>query len=76
MIVSLWVAATVVGLIQFLRVRDKRLLPLLALFLFLALAHSRDWWDPWQKVLEIAAAVAGLLQLFVLPPRPLPPERP
>jgi hypothetical protein len=75
MSVSLWIAATVVALMQFLRVKERRLLPLLALFLFLALAHSRDWWDPWQKVFEIAAGVAGLLQLFVLPPRHSPPEK-
>jgi hypothetical protein len=74
--VSLWIAATVVALAQFLRLKERRLLPLLALFLFLALAHSREWWDPWQRVFEFTAAAFGLLQLFVVPPRRSQPEKP
>jgi hypothetical protein len=61
---------------QLVRTRERRLLPLLALFLFLALAHSRDWRDPWQRVFEIAACASGLAQLFVLTPRHSQPEKP
>lgn len=69
MMVGLYLAATVVTLLQFLRVKEKRLLPLLALFLFLALAFSREWWDPWQLGFHLAAVAAGLVQLFALSPR-------
>ena len=34
---------------QLLRTRDRRVLPLLALFLCLAEAHSRNWDDPWRR---------------------------
>jgi hypothetical protein len=63
------VAATVVTLLQWLRVRERRLLPLLALFALLAVAHSRgDWYAarPW----HIAAGAAGLVLLAMLSPRP------
>ena len=62
-----FVAATVVTLMQFVRVREKRLLPLLALFACLAVAHSRDDWfaaRPW----HIAAGLAGLALLVILTP--------
>jgi hypothetical protein len=62
-----FVAATVVTLLQFVRLREKRLLPLLALFTCLAVAHSRgDWFAarPW----HIAAGLAGLALLVVLTP--------
>jgi hypothetical protein len=62
-----FVAATVVTLLQFVRVREKRLLPLLVLFACLAVAHSRgDWFAarPW----HIAAGVAGLALLVILTP--------
>ena len=76
MTVSIWIGATVVTLMQFVRVKERRLLPLLGLFLFLALAHSREWWDPWQKVFEAAACAAGLGLVVVLSPRRPPPEKP
>ncbi len=72
--VGLYVAATVVTLLQFLRVKDKRLLPLLALFLFLALAFNCDWRNPWQMRFHVAAVAAGLAQLLVLL-APHPPGR-
>jgi hypothetical protein len=62
-----FVAATVVTLLQFVRVREWRLLPLLALFACLAMAHSRDDWfaaRPW----HIAAGLAGLAILVILTP--------
>jgi hypothetical protein len=62
-----FVAATLVTLMQFVRAREKRLLPLLALFAFLAMAHSRDNWfaaRPW----HVAAGIAGLVLLVVITP--------
>ena len=70
-LVGFFVAATVVTLMQFVRLRDKRLVPLLALFACLAIAHAQaDWYAarPW----HLAAGVAGLALLFVLSPRSHP----
>ena len=67
--VGLFVGATVVALLQYLRLRDRRLLPLLALFAFQAQALSREWWDVWKDVFQAAACAAGLLLLLMLSPR-------
>jgi len=64
-----FVAATVVTLLQFLRIRERRLLPLMALFLLLALAHSRGAGDPWGRRFHLASGMAGLALLAVLSPR-------
>lgn len=66
---AFFVAATVVTLLQYLRLRDPRLLPLLALFAFLGLAHSRGEWDPWGRRFHFAAGASGLVLLLVLSPR-------
>ena len=72
--VGLFVAAAVVALLQYLRVRERRLLPLLALFAFQAQALSREWWDVWRDVYQAAACGAGLVLLLLLSPRrPQPP---
>ena len=66
-----FVAATVVTLLQFLRLRDRRLLPLLAVFACLSLAHAQaDWYRAWPY--HLAAGVAGLVLLLVLSPRQRP----
>lgn len=72
---SFFVAASVVTLVQFLRVREKRLLPLLALFAFSALAHSRADWDVWKKRFHLGAGAAGLVLLVALSPRHQPGPR-
>ena len=67
--VGLFVGATVVALLQYLRLRDRRLLPLVALFAFQAQALSREWWDVWKDVFQAAACAAGLFLLLMLSPR-------
>jgi hypothetical protein len=67
-VVGFFVAATVVTGLRFLRVKDRRLLLLLALFAFLAAAHSLEWWDPWKARYHFAAGLAGLGLLLVLAP--------
>jgi ammonia channel protein AmtB len=63
-----FVASTVVTLLQFLRLRDWRLVPLLAVFACLALAHGQaDWYAA--RPYHLAAGVAGLVLLLVLSPR-------
>ena len=68
-LVAFFVASTVVTLLQFLRLRDWRLLPLLALFALLALGHFRGEWDGWGRAFHFGAGVAGLSVLVALSPR-------
>jgi hypothetical protein len=67
--VGFFVAATVVTLVQYLRHRDRRMLPLLALFVLLAVAHSRQPSDPWAGRFHLAAGTAGLALLVMVSPR-------
>jgi len=68
--VGFFVAATVITLVQLLRLHDRRLLALLVLFVLLALAHSRQPGDPWGRRFHLAAGTAGLGLLILLSPRP------
>jgi hypothetical protein len=68
--VGFFVAATVVTLVQLFRLHDRRLLALLALFVLLALAHSRPPGDAWGRRYHLAAGTAGLALLVLLSPRP------
>lgn len=65
---SFFVAATVVTLLQFVRLRHKRTLPLMALFACLAAAHSQADWEVG-RFFHFAAGFAGLVLLLVLSPR-------
>ena len=68
-IVSFFVAAAVVTLIQYLRVREPKLLPLLALFCCLGLAHTYEWWEAWFQRLHLLAGAAGLVLVYLVSPR-------
>jgi ABC-type transport system involved in cytochrome c biogenesis permease subunit len=68
-LLAFFVAATAVTLRQYLRLRDRKLLALLALFAFLGLAHSRGEWDPWGRMFHFAAGASGLVLLLALSPR-------
>ena len=70
-----FVAATVVTLLQYLRLRDRRLLLLAALFAFQAQALSREWYDFWRDVFQSGVCAAGLGLLLALSPRHPPPRR-
>jgi hypothetical protein len=61
----------VVTLLQYLRVRDRRLLPLLALFALLALGHFRGAGDGWGRLAHFGAGAAGLAVLVMISPRHL-----
>jgi hypothetical protein len=65
-----FVAATVVTLLQYLRLRDRRLLPLAAMFACQAQALAREWYDGWKDVYQAGVCAAGLLLLLALSPRP------
>ena len=79
-----FVAASVVTLLQYLRLRDRRLLLLAALFAFQAQALSREWYDFWRDVFQSGVCAAGLGLLLALsprhpqapPPPPAPPQDP
>jgi ammonia channel protein AmtB len=68
-LVAFFVASTVVTLVQYLRLRERRFLPLLALFALLALGHFRGAWDAWGRVVHFGAGVAGLAVLVMISPR-------
>jgi uncharacterized membrane protein YjdF len=68
-IVSFFVAATVVTLLQYARVRERKLLPLLALFAFLGLAHTYEYWEAWFQRLHLLAGAAGLVLMYLVSPR-------
>jgi TRAP-type uncharacterized transport system fused permease subunit len=69
MVVGLYVAATVVTLMQLLRRHERRLLPLLALFACLAVARALGPWSAWASAFEVAGIGAGLVLLAMLTPR-------
>ena len=68
---SILVAASVVTLLHYGRVRRARALPLAAMFAFLGLARAQDtiaaqfWWD-------LLASACGLAHLALLVPRHVP----
>jgi len=75
--IGAYVASMVVTLVQYVRLRDRRLLPLLALFAFQALALTRDWWDYKKEVFQTASCASGLVLLLVLTlRRPASPPKP
>jgi hypothetical protein len=82
--VGSFIGATVVTLMQFLRLRDRRLLLLAAMFAFQAQALAREWYDVWRDVFQVGVCAAGLGLLIALSPRhvhapaapPPPPEGP
>ncbi len=75
--VGAYVAATVVALIQYLRLKDRRVLLLVALFACQSQALAREWFDFWKEVFQSGACAAGLVLLLALtlrhPAAPAPP---
>jgi hypothetical protein len=65
-VIGIYVAATVVVLVQYLRLRDRHLLPLAALFALQTLALSRERDDLWRLISQGAACASGLLLLLAL----------
>jgi hypothetical protein len=74
--VAFFVAATVVTTLQFLRVRERRLLPLLGLFALTAVGHSLDD-TGWGRFFLLAGGASALALVVMLAPRHVPPpEKP
>jgi hypothetical protein len=76
--VGAYVAATIVTLVQYLRLKDRRLFLLMVLFACQAQALSREWYDLWKDVFQTGACAAALLLVLILSPRqpasPKPPK--
>jgi hypothetical protein len=68
-VVAFFVASAVVTLLQFFRLRDRKLLPLVALFALLAAGAFRGIGDGWGKAFHLAAGAAGLALVVMLSPR-------
>ena len=66
LVAGIFVASAVVTLMHWLRVHDRRLLPLLGLFLALAAAESLEPWHYWRSALMVLGAACGLALLPML----------
>ena len=66
-----------VTLVQLVRVREPKLLPILAVFLCLGLAHTYEYWEAWFERFHLLAGAATLVLVFLVSPRhherPAPP---
>jgi predicted acyltransferase len=69
-VIGAFIAATVVALAQYVRTRDRRLLPLMAMFLLQASSLSLESWDRWRDLFQAAVCLAGVVLVLMLPGRP------
>ena len=69
MIPGIYVGALAVAVLQYLRHRERRLIPLVVLLACLAVAHARDVPRPWPLFGHVGAGLAGLALAYVLAPR-------
>jgi xanthine/uracil permease len=68
-VIGFFVASAIVTLLQFLRVKDRRLLPLLALFTLRAVARFLGETSATGVVADLLAGCAALALLYWLSPR-------
>jgi hypothetical protein len=71
--VAFFIAAAVVTVLQFIRVREHKLLPLMALFALAAAGHAADD-ASWARWLHLLSGAAGLALVVMLAPRQTPPR--
>ena len=64
--IGAFVSLTVVAILQYVRVRDPRLLPLMAMAAWQALALFLDPGTTWKDISQGAVCVAGLVLIFML----------
>jgi len=73
---AFYFASTVVALIQYMRVRDLRLVPLTLLFALQAAGHGVGGWTGWGRFWHFLAGLSGLVLMLMLSRRPHPhPKR-
>lgn len=73
--IGAFVAATVLGLVQYVRSRDRRLFLVMAMFLLQAFSLTREWWDAWGDIAQGAVCLVGVALVLTLGPTrsPRPP---
>lgn len=71
---GLFVAGAVVSAIQFVRLRDRRLVPLAFFLAFLAGVEVREPWEPWRRRFQLAAAAAGIALAAMVAPVSVSPR--
>jgi hypothetical protein len=67
---GIWVGVLVVALLRFVRSRERRLIPVMALFALLAIAQTREPWSWSRPLWFLAAGGAGLALVFSAAPHP------
>ena len=60
---GLFVAGAVIAVVEFWRLRDRRLVPLALMLAFLAGVQGREPWDAWRRGFQVAAVASGLALL-------------
>jgi hypothetical protein len=73
LVAGIFVASAVVTLMHWLRVHDRRLLPLIGFFLMIGAAESLEWWHYWRSAFQVLGAACGLTLLPMLDRRQRPP---
>jgi hypothetical protein len=68
-----FVAGAVVALVQFVRVRDRRLLLVAAMFACQSQALAREWYDVWRDIFQAGVCAAGMALVLALSPRTAQP---
>lgn len=71
---GLFAAGAVVSAIQFVRMRDRRLVPLAFFLAFLAGVEGREPWEPWRRRFQLAAAAAGIALAVMISSESLSPR--
>jgi len=71
-VIGAFVAAAAVAVAQYVRCRDRRLLPLAAMLAFQAAALFDGWPDFWRDVFQLAVCLAGLVLVMMLTTSPGP----
>jgi hypothetical protein len=72
-VAGVYVGVLVVALLRFVATGNRRLIPVLLLFLLLLVAHTRPPWSPWTSLWHLAAGFAGLAVVLAI--APIPPRR-
>jgi hypothetical protein len=73
-VIAVYVAAAVVALVQYFRLRERWLLPMAFVLALESAAHFRGEWDPWGRLFHVGAALAALALVLAVAPR-LPAHR-
>ena len=68
--ISAFLAATVVAVVQYVRTRDRRLPLLMAMFVLQAMALSEWPADVWKDVSQAGVCLVGLVLVMTLTSRP------